>query len=334
LLSRVHGVEFAGNRASLAEGAASPAHAPIPAQNPVTLFAAGDIMLGRNVEALMNERGMDWPFAKTAPLFGKTDIVFTNLEGPIPKKHVPTLTGSTNFSFKLQVAEVLKRHGITLVSLANNHTFDKGAENFAYTRKVLNNAGIATAGHPIEIPEDAVYETTIRGRRIVLVALHGLNVVRPGIDEEKAFALVAKKAADEDAVVMVSIHWGDEYQLHSNKRQQDFARGLIGHGADLVMGHHPHVVQEVEEYKGKLIFYSLGNFIFDQYFSRETQEGLALRFAFNQSNVTATLLPVAIVKSQPVLMEEDAAKSWLEALAARSDEGLRDMIRKGIVELP
>ena len=88
-------------------------------------------------------------------------------------------------------------------------------------------------------------------------------------------------------LIFVSLHWGEEYQLQSNVEQQRIARALIDVGADAVIGHHPHVIQEVEEYNGGWIFYSLGNFIFDQYFSPETMEGLVASVTVQDGAITS-----------------------------------------------
>ena len=122
------------------------------------------------------------------------------------------------------------------------------------------------------------------------------------IDQAKIDILNAKKIAD---LVMVSIHSGTEYTPFSNNKQISFARSAIDAGANLVFGHHPHVVQGYEHYKGKLIIYSLGNFIFDQAWSKETQQGLATKLTFEGENlVTMNLIPLRIKNwCQPTPLE-------------------------------
>jgi poly-gamma-glutamate synthesis protein (capsule biosynthesis protein) len=118
-------------------------------------------------------------------------------------------------------------------------------------------------------------------------------------------------------------HWGAEYGLKSNKRQQDFAHALIDSGADLIVGSHPHVVQEIEPYNGKYIFYSLGNFIFDQYFSKNTQQGLALLLELSEASSTIALLPIDLQFSQPKMMETTSSVKFLESLSERSAPAIR-----------
>jgi len=101
----------------------------------------------------------------------------------------------------------------------------------------------------------------------------------------------------------------------------------------LIIGHHPHVVQNIEKYQGKLIFYSLGNFIFDQYFSKETQQGLAVGLEIYPNELVCRLFPIQINLSQPVLMERDKANKFLIQLANRSDVKLVDEIESGIIKI-
>jgi poly-gamma-glutamate synthesis protein (capsule biosynthesis protein) len=132
----------------------------------------------------------------------------------------------------------------------------------------------------------------------------------------------------------VAIHWGEEYRDVSNKRQQTLGRALIDAGADVIIGHHPHVVEEIELYRGKPIFYSLGNFIFDQYFSKETQEGLAVKISVGDKKAAYELIPVDLHKSQPKRMSSDAEEKWLEELSLRSAKELRSDIIQGGFSLP
>ena len=142
----------------------------------------------------------------------------------------------------------------------------------------------------------------------------------------------------------MSVHWGQEYQIKSSVFQQKLARKIIDSGADLIIGHHPHVVQEIEIYNNKLIFYSLGNFVFDQYFSEQTQQGLAVALEIypvrnNDSNRVNPnkniykLFPIQSKLSQPFLMEQNQAEKFLEKLSKRSSKDLTEEIKKGVIEI-
>lgn len=267
----------------------------------IKIIAVGDIMLGRNVEVKMKKHGLDYPFEKVRDWFKTADVVFANLEGPIPAKHIPTVTGSTNFSFIPETTEILQRNGVSIVSVANNHSLDKGAKAYERTKEVLNAAGIVTVGHPNEYREDLIVVKEIKGQKFVFLAFS--EAVNPKFDETKAIELVRKAGEDKEAFVIVSIHWGDEYRTIANKKQVRIAHAFVDAGADLVLGHHPHVVQNYEIYKDRLVFYSLGNFIFDQYFSEETQNGLAVELEIGEREVSAKLIPIDLHQSQPKPLE-------------------------------
>ena len=131
----------------------------------------------------------------------------------------------------------------------------------------------------------------------------------------------------------MSVHWGQEYQIKSSVFQQKLARKIIDSGADLIIGHHPHVVQEIEIYNNKLIFYSLGNFVFDQYFSEQTQQGLAVRLEINENKLVFQLFPIQSKLSQPFLMEQNQAEKFLEKLSERLSEDLVEEIKRGVIEI-
>ena len=297
----------------------------------VSIISVGDIMLGRNVEGRMDEKGLGYPFEKIKSYFSAADLTVGNLEGPILKKHTRTPTGSTTFNFDFAVTAELSKAGFKLISLANNHTFDYGAAGFAETKNYLQEAGLWSFGHPREIKDDYVWRGEINNRKFAFI---GLQDVFASMDASKAVTLVKTIASDLDTITIVYIHWGDEYKLTNNKRQQTLAHDFIDSGADVIIGHHPHVVQNIEIYKNKLIFYSLGNFIFDQYFSKETQEGLMLEMFFVDSSMDVNLYPVNIASSQPAPMSESMASEWLGSLAGRGSRELSDEIKTGKISVP
>jgi poly-gamma-glutamate synthesis protein (capsule biosynthesis protein) len=265
-------------------------------KSPAKIFMAGDIMLGRYVETLMNKFGEDYPFEKISNVYTDSDIVFGNLEGPISTNHYQTPDNVMVFSFKPETGSIIKRNGFNLVTLANNHTFDRADIGLNDSKFHLDEAGVDYFGHPKLV--DDFLETKVNGHEIVFIGLH--DTFLNDLDHDEAVRVV-KEFKDKKKFVFVSIHWGSEYKPVSNKREQDFAHRLVDSGADVIIGHHPHVVQEIEEYNGSLIFYSLGNFIFDQYFSKETQEGLTLTMEITNRDLKFNLLPIDIIKSHYIL---------------------------------
>lgn len=302
----------------------------VPRDPTFTLAAVGDIMLGRYVETLMNERGDDYPFEKMDQFFRGVDVVFGNLEGPIDATHTQTPNNSLVFSFETSVADLLRAHGFTVVATANNHSLDQGAQGYEDTVQALARAGLGHAGHPRESANEHVYTTTIHGQKLAML---GFLAFPSDTLPSNSLELVERVAAEPDTFVVVSIHWGTEYSLTAGEKQRALARALIDAGADVILGHHPHVVQNIEVYNNRFIFYSLGNFVFDQYFSSETQEGLAVGLEVSPASVTARLFPVTIDRSQPRFMKQSDVGAWLAKLANRSDAALRESITSGILSL-
>ncbi|MFH0952475.1 MAG: CapA family protein [Patescibacteria group bacterium] len=303
-------------------------HLPINEER-ATILVVGDIMLGRYVETLMNKEGQDYPFAGTKQLLSMPDLVVGNLEGPIVADHKQTPDYSLSFNFSSGVAKALSNNGVDIVTLANNHTYDNGSAAFDYTRKVLDDSEISWFGHPREESRDYIKEIEVNGYKL---RFYGFNyAVRSSFDRATAVDLV--KSMSDESFDIVSIHWGGEYQSHSNQVQQELAHQLIDNGADLILGHHSHVLQETELYKDKLIFYSLGNFIFDQYFSKETQETVAVQLQLNNGGVEYHLIPIYINRSQPQIMSEENGLTLLKSIADRSSKTIQEGIIMGDIPL-
>lgn len=296
-------------------------------KSPVKIFMSGDIMLGRYVETLMKKNGDDYPFEKVRDLYSESDLVFGNLEGPIRTNHFQTPDNTMVFSFRPETGDILKRNGFNLVTLANNHTFDKAQDGLDETKQYLDEAGVEYFGHPKDVAD--ILEKEVNGHEIVFIGFHDTFLNK--LDYVEALRVV-REYKEQKKFVFVSVHWGAEYKLISSTPEREFARKLVDAGADAVIGHHPHVVQEIEEYNGSIIFYSLGNFIFDQYFSKDTQEGLAVEMEIDKRDLRFRLLPVDIIRSQPQLMEDNS--EFLIELSERSSEQLELDILNGLIEIP
>ena len=224
------------------------------------------------------------------------DIAFGNLESPLSSQGVRS--GSI-YSFRADPKAVqgLVVAGFDVVSFANNHVGDYGKQAFLDTLSLLDKAGIHAVGAGVDYTSAhkptmiTVNNTTfafLGYTNLLPVSLGGASstpaVARYDDDEiVKADIVQAKELAD---VVIVSFHFGDEYETTHNADQEHIAKLAIDSGASLVIGHHPHVVEEVEEYNGGYIFYSLGNFVFDQNFSKDTKKGLSAEVIFEGSRIT------------------------------------------------
>ncbi len=294
----------------------------------VDFIVTGDIMLGRFVEVLIDGNGEGYPFGGVKDFLKSTDFVVGNLEGPIVSNHTPTPSFGFGFSFASTTVRILKENNISLVSLANNHTLDQKDKGFIETQNYLRGSDIEYFGHPVQVGEISVLRKTVADKGFVFI---GLNATWKF--EEKQYEELIKKESDNSDFLAVIIHWGDEYETSSNKSQKELARMFIDTGADVVFGHHPHVVQEVELYKNKPIFYSLGNFIFDQYFSKDVKEGLLVKVLLKNEQITYELFPVISPRSQPSLMEGNTRDNFLMSLSDRSSSTLKKEIQQGIFTL-
>ncbi len=297
------------------------------------ILAFGDMMLGRYVRTLMDKNGKDYIFEKLGRPddLEDADVVFANLEGPIKGEGFKRQDGMV-FGFHEDTAPFLSENGINLVSIANNHAVDQGWDGRATTMAALKDAGVGFCGHPSEADPESVYYGKEDGKSFAFVCLHSVNFP---LDMEKAVELV-KNVGEEVDYLIVSIHWGIEYSHKANQKMQvEPAHQFVDAGADLVIGHHPHVVQNFEIYEGKFIFYSLGNFVFDQYWSKDTQEELGILVSFGDDVTSVKLIPMKSEKSQSRLMTEDEEKEWTERFIQYGEYGdeLISEIKAGIIRV-
>ena len=272
----------------------------IEKKEPVTLTLVGDIMMDRGVEKSVEKNfagDFNALFVNTAYL-KDTDITFGNLEGSVARWG--SNVGS-RFSFHMDPAIVpaLKNAGFDMVSFANNHVGDWGRIAFDESLSHLREHGIGYTGAGENYA--AVTMPTIidvRGMKVGFLATTdvGPNWLKatetaPGIllASDPNLATIVATAKESVDVLVVSFHWGNEYSP-ANAHQEKIAHAVIDAGADIVVGHHPHVMERVDEYKGKLIFYSLGNFIFDQYFSSHTMRGMVATISIDPETKEITSL--------------------------------------------
>ncbi len=298
-------------------------------EGPVTLTGFGDVMLGRHVRTLMDQNGLDYPFGNIGDLKG-TDFVHANLEGPIKEFAVPT-SKSISFRFKPDVVWPLKDSGINIVTIANNHALDQGWNGRDDTKKFLNQAGIRHFGHPKNTKDDNVYIGEIADKKVAFI---GYDDTIFKVDGNSARELITE-LEDEVDLTVVSIHWGAEYKHQPLQRKVYLAHLFADSGADLVIGHHPHVVQTMEIYNDVPIFYSLGNFVFDQYWSLDTQEGIGIGAEFYDDRQVLYLYPYKLPNSQPEFMVGDERVNFLEKFIEWGDysEDMAKQIRSGKVEI-
>ncbi len=262
----------------------------VPAQvkstHELTVLVGGDIMFDRGIRALGDKNGYDSLFDNNlVTLFKRADIVAANLEGPITSYPSKTLVGgkivtdNLTFTFPPRVRTTLKDSGITIVSQANNH-----ADNFGYlgtmeTQDWLEDAGVAWFGNPWNSTStkmsriNSIGQTplaTIMSKNGIRVAFVGYHAFQPGF--ERVLSEI-RRVATPDTFVIVVPHWGEEYIATSSDRMKSQARAFMTAGADAIIGAHPHVIMDQEWVDGVPVFYSVGNLLFDQYFSPHVMTG-------------------------------------------------------------
>lgn len=298
----------------------------VNSDNEVSLIAVGDIMLSRSVAAAITKHNdPTWPFQKIIPYLKSGDIVFGNLETPLTAGP-PVEPNQMVFHSDPAEAAALKSVGFTILSLANNHVPNFGQSGIINTLKYLDAAGLAHAGAgKDESAAGAPAIITSHNLRFAFLAYNDHDVVPSSygagadhygtnlmnIPDMIKAVQAAKTQAD---FVIVSMHSGHEYSAAADASQVAFAHAAIDAGADLVIGHHPHVVQPLEKYHGHYIFYSLGNFVFDQLPS-ETRVGLSLKIEFDKNGVkNVYLYPISLNGYQPQLLGGAAADNVLARL--------------------
>ena len=264
-----------------------------------TMLFVGDIMLSRNIAAQINKNEDPlYPFLFMATTTQNADLAFANLESPISASG--TLQGSI-YSFRAEpVGSIngLQYAGFDVVNLANNHIWDYGRTAALDTMRYLRDAGIDYIGFGRDYDEaNTPVIKQVGNAKVAFLGYTEFYSERLWADEKLGLSefktdeiakRVAKiKESGQADIVVISLHWGVEYETASNAAQQRIAHQLIDAGADLIIGHHPHVPQEFETYKNGYIVYSLGNFVFDQNFSADTRRGLMLKVTLKDKKITA-----------------------------------------------
>lgn len=290
----------------------------------------GDIMLARDVERRAPELLPEHQLTRLSHLLADA-VVVGNFEASVPEVHEPTPSMVMKFSVPNKALNVLVEAGITHLSLANNHALDHGPTGFSNTVREFRLRGLEPVGHPSDVAASSVSYIESGDKILAILALNATY----GYPKENEWGPVLEVARARSDAQIAYIHWGDEYEIRHSDAQEDFAHALIDAGIDLVVGHHPHVVQDVSHYNDRMIFYSLGNTVFDQYFSSRVTEGLVLKLSLEDDEWRAFLHPVETrsVKTQPREMSEDESKIFLESLAERSDTALREDILAGSLPL-
>jgi poly-gamma-glutamate synthesis protein (capsule biosynthesis protein) len=313
----------------------------------ITMYFAGDVMLGRNVEGVL---------ANGQNVFANVDEMFKNSDGAVINLEDPMTTSGTPYKSTIPLkanpayAHVLKDNNIIVACIANNHIMDYGDKGLNDTITALKSNGInyTGAGNNIDQASKPVY-LNIKDRKIAILnymdnttftgfsasemaaatpasagyAPADPNLIKNDIDE-------AKKNSD---MVIVVFHYGNEYSTQPNSYQVTLSHECIDDGADMVIGSHPHVIQTIETYNGKPIFYSLGNFVFDMSNSA-THESLMVEMDLNNNTANIKVHPMVLVNYMPQLMNNASSNQLLENLKNESPVNMTINGGEGTISFP
>ncbi len=296
------------------------AKTPSNKKDTLSLSFAGDVLLDRSVANVISNKGANFILSDVKPILSGADISMINLECPISTRGTKAKDKQYTFRAKPGSVDVLKSAGIDIVTLANNHVLDFGKDAMLDTFTYLDKAGIkyVGAGHDIDKASMAKYYNVNGFNVAILGSSHVIPVVewaagknKPGVattyNPTRLLSEIssAKKKSD---IVVVYVHWGTERNTKPDTYQRNLANKYIDSGADLVIGSHPHVLQGFEYYKGKLIAYSLGNFVF----TNVKNDTMILNVEFNKDKAfTASISPCSIDNYRPVLVKDKSKQKQL-----------------------
>lgn len=268
----------------------------IPLKKPATITFVGDIMLDRHIRHRAQTQGYEPILADLTHVLTQSDVVVGNLEGPVTT-YPPMSIGSEikspenfTFTFEPESLPLLYDNNIRIVSIGNNHIMNFGDEGLFQTRQFLSENTISYFGDP---QENMPLVINIAGQQIGFVSYNQFL----DVSSSRTLSHIQSLETQVDHTIVYA-HWGNEYEKQAHETQRILARAFIEAGADLVVGAHPHVVQDNEIYNDRHIYYSLGNFIFDQYWNDDVRCGKVATFRFIQ-NTSPQIVDEHFVYAEP-----------------------------------
>lgn len=302
-----------------------------PKEN-VSIAVTGDVMFARKMPNVLSLDSS--PFEGVSNVTSNVDLLLINFENAATYSE-NAVKGDVPLKCDPAYVPLAKANNNTVASLANNHAFDYGTDGMSDTMECLKNEGITPigAGQSEDEAHQAVVQD-INGRKITILnymdsnnfAEYGYDVMpyangsNPGYsayDSEDAFKQIQEN--NDSDIIIVYLHFGNEYSNSPNDDQVRIAHELIDYGADVVIGSHPHVTQGIEMYNGKPIFYSLGNFIFDQS-NEATHSAYFVQIDLVNDTGTCTVYPIYISNYLPQFMDSESGDALLNGLTPNTDE--------------
>ncbi len=298
----------------------------------ISIAAVGDIMMSSWIIDLVKEYGYDFAFDSTRSIISSADLAIANLEAPFTTSDSCHIDKTYTFKVPPSFVRGIKNAGFDVVTLANNHILDYGREGLIQTMATLDSAGMSFCGageniHSACAPrivEKNGQKIAFAGFSMTFPKIFWAKTDRCGTCYPTPHRLRETIAACEDLadITIVSFHWGQEKRTTPKKYQIEYAHKAIDYGADLVLGHHPHVLQGFELYKGKLIAYSLGNYVFGSYSETARTSAILRAIIRDEGLIYASVIPInvhnATVKFQPQILKGIARKTVIDSLNAYS----------------
>jgi len=252
----------------------------------ITLAFVGDIMLDRYIRSRTHPDNYNTIASDFASILIDADITAGNLEGPITDRRSVSETAtlfsseSMRFTFAPESVAFLTAHGFNVISLGNNHSTDYGKQGIEETIQSLNDAGVAFVGNPYKSPTP--HYVTQNDVSVAFISYNQFSA--QSVSKTVSVIKNTHKTADH---VIVLAHWGEEYERQPTDDQRILAHRFVDAGANIIIGSHPHVIQSTERYNDAIIYYSLGNFVFDQYWTPNVRCGLVPRITLNKTNIVS-----------------------------------------------
>lgn len=286
----------------------------LPAE--IEIVFGGDVMLDRGIRQQIEAQGFQAVVEGIEPELKQSDYAVVNLECPATEIKAPL---HKQFVFRAEPAylQELRNAGITHCILANNHSYDQGRPGLISTAHNLGKASLIPVGYgptqhdacmPVVIQKNGVEAAIFSSVTLRLESWMYLEK-EPGMCQatvqQLTDAVTAYRKEHPQTFIIVTLHWGIEYQTAPSRTQQTQARDLVNAGADAIIGHHPHVIQTPEHINGKPVFYSLGNLVFDNMHPL-AQQGILVKLTLQKNSSEFTVLPYRIEKGKPILLEGPA----------------------------
>lgn len=286
-------------------------------------------MLDRSIRKQITSKGVDYFFDDIEPVFKDADFAIVNLECPATTEQTP-LTKKFIFRADPEWLTSVHKSGITHCVVANNHSYDQGRSGLVSTANNLRQANLTPVGYGINQTEAcAPVLLEKQGIKVAVFSSVTLNLESWAYLENEPGMCQASIENLEDQIeqfkklnptyfVVVSLHWGVEYQVRPTSLQRRQAEALIKSGADAIIGHHPHVIQSYDIIDGKPVYYSIGNLIFDNP-NPLTAEGILVNLKIAKHESASSVTPYRIINGKPYLLDSEEKIKLVERLKSFSD---------------